>query len=69
MSGFQEMRFWSPTLGCDAARLSMTDERGSEYFMIVPREAGARWREKRAEAVEVIERAIHDGVEPGEVVR
>jgi hypothetical protein len=60
------MRYWSPILGCEAARLSMANDRGSEYFTII--EAGGRgWREAREKALGRIEAAIEAEKEPGEV--
>lgn len=67
MTGYSEYRFWSPTLGCDAARLSMFDEHGGEFYMIVPCEEGRVYREKRQSSLEIIAAAIGMGLDPGEV--
>ncbi len=67
MSVYSEYRHWSPTLGCDAVRLSMVDERGGEFYRIIPVVSGRGWRAARDEALEVIEDAIIRGAEPGEV--
>lgn len=67
MSVFREHRFWSPLFGCDAARLSMVDDRGSEFFRVVPVVSGKGWREARDAALDEIESAIMRGEEPGEV--
>ena len=72
MSTYSEIRFWSPTLGCDAARLSMVGEQNREYFRVVPVEMvrdrkKLRWRDWRNENLEEIEAAIVRGDEPGEV--
>ena len=67
MSVYREMRFWSPVLGCDAARLSMVDERGGEFWRVVPVSGGKAWREARDRALDAIEDAVARGDEPGEV--
>lgn len=64
---YQEVRFWSPTLGCQAARVSMADGRGGEHYCIIPFEQGRPWREARAEALERVMEHIRWGKEPGEV--
>lgn len=65
---YQELRFWSATLGGNACRLSLVDGRGAEFFAIVPRDVSARaWRERKQKALEAIEDAIALGAEPGEI--
>jgi len=39
-AGHSEHHYWSPILGTDAVRISMTNDDGMEYYMIVP-DAGA----------------------------
>lgn len=77
MPAFREHRFWSPMLGCDATRLSMTDARGGEFFKIIPVQSGValdrdgkrvpRYRVDRDAALDAIEDAVASGQEPGEV--
>ena len=68
MSVYREYTFWSPVLGDAAARLSMPDDHGLEYFAIVRRPSNGReWREARADALQAIEAAILRGDQPGEV--
>lgn len=62
--GYTEYRFWSPMLGCDAVRLSMYDDHGGEFFMILKDE---QWRETRERGVRLIRQAIDAGLRPGEV--
>jgi hypothetical protein len=65
----REYRFWSPVLGDHACRLSMPDERGGEYWMVVARPShGREWRDARRAAVEALEAAADEGLEPGEIV-
>lgn len=64
----KEFRFWSVVLGCHAVRLSMFDHAGQEYFMVIPFPEGRTYRQKRAEALELIEEAMRLGLDPGEVV-
>ena len=69
MSGYSEFRHWSPLLGSEAARLSMVDARGGEFYCIVPVEYPARlYRERRDLALDAIEAAMAARREPGEVV-
>lgn len=64
---------WSPTLGCEAARISLVDgDRGGEYWRVVPVDVERdgkrlRWSEWRAEVLEDLTAAIEAGAEPGEV--
>lgn len=65
---FREHRYWSPTLGLDAVRLSMAGQRGSEFFVVVPKDdSRKRWRERREELLDALAEAIERGDEPGEV--
>lgn len=64
---YSEMRHWNVILGCNAVRLSVADERGAEYFMIVPRPRTG-WREEKARLLDLIGEAIEAGCAPGEVV-
>ena len=64
---YHEYKHWSPMLGQDAARVWMFDQRGSEFFMVIPDDGGKAYRERRATAVEAIYTAIENGCEPGEV--
>lgn len=68
MSGYSAHRYWSPMLGCDAVRLSMVDDRGGEFFKIIPVDApGQPYRTARDAALDAIENAIAAGAQPGEV--
>lgn len=67
MAGFREFAFYSPFLDSEAVRLSVYDQRGSEFFMIVPMEDGKAWRKRRDEALGIIGEAIDAGLQPGEV--
>lgn len=68
MTTYSEFRFYSPLLDSEAARLSMANERGQEYFSVIPAEvSGKAYRAARDEALDLIEHAIMVGLEPGEV--
>lgn len=67
MSIYQEFRFYSVFLDCEAVRLSMTDRNGGEFFMIVPAGDGKKYVEERSRALDAISFAIVSGREPGEV--
>lgn len=66
---YSEFRFWSPMMGCEAIRISMPGkQQGTEYFRIIPAADGRRYRERRDEALDLIELAIRSGLDPGEVL-
>lgn len=67
---YQELRGYSAISDCDVARISMTDANHSEYFMLVEDRGGARgyWRAQRAAALEMIQMAMTEGCEPGQVL-
>ena len=67
MNGYREFRFFSAELDSQAARLSMTDGRGREYFAIVPAARGKAWRLRKEAALDALDEAIARGGEPGEV--
>lgn len=67
MGLYREFRFFSAALDADAVRLSMTDDRGQEYYAIVEAAVGRRWRERREAALARIEDAIALGYAPGEI--
>lgn len=55
-------------LDCEAIRLSMPGKvQGTEFFRIIPASDGRRYRERRDEALDLIQMAISAGLEPGEV--
>ena len=62
----QEFDFWSPMLGGDATRISLSRE-GREYFAIVSHEDEREYGRLRREAVEKITEAMEAGCDPGEV--
>jgi hypothetical protein len=80
MAGYREFRFWSPTLGCEAVRLSVVGGAAAtlfhgpgvahqEYFAILRAdETGKKYRDRRNAALAAIDAAIADGQGPGEVV-
>lgn len=75
---YREFRYWSPLLGGEAVRLSVTGGEeaaifhgagaaGAEYFAIIEASSGRSMREARERAFEAIDRAIRRGDAPGEV--
>ncbi len=64
---YAERQFWSPFLNTRAARLSMCDDHGGEFWSIIPIPIRG-WREARNVALDGIEAAIRDGKQPGEVI-
>ena len=69
MSTYQEFKSYSPFYDAVMARISMTDERGSEYFVLIPTKSGKAYRAAKAEALEMIGEAMAQDLEPGEVMR
>lgn len=65
---YSEFRFWSPILDADAVRLSMSGTKGGEFFVIIRADDGKKYRERRDRALGLIQQAIDEGLEPGEVV-
>lgn len=68
MSGYHEFRAYSTLHDCDMVRLSMFDQRGAEYFSMIPAVARVRYRERRNRAIEAIDYAIEQKMEPGMVI-
>jgi hypothetical protein len=64
---YAEFPHWNAILGCKAVRLSVADERGQEFFMLVPK-PDREWREEKAKLLDLIAEAIESGCQPGEVV-
>lgn len=66
---YQQLRSYSPLHDCDVVRVSMTDERNQELFMLVPDRGERRrpWRVLRAAALDAIGEALAEGLDPGEV--
>jgi hypothetical protein len=65
---YQELRSYSPIQDCTVARISMTDDRHQEFFMLVPDRGTRRdYRAARSAALEALQEAIDAGCEPGEV--
>ncbi|HEX5321490.1 MAG TPA: hypothetical protein VFW46_20200 [Stellaceae bacterium] len=67
MPAYSSMRFYSPVLDAEALRLSMADERNSEFYAVIPARGGKEERELKQAALERIEDAILRGDVPGEV--
>lgn len=68
MIGCQEFRSYSPVLDTEVIRLSVADERGGEFFVVLPCPSqGRSLRKAKLAALENIHEAIAIGLEPGEV--
>ena len=65
--GYAEYRYWDVNLDSYAARVSMADDRGSEFYMIVPKSNPKTFRREVSRAVEAIAMAIEQGCNPGRV--
>ena len=73
MSVYHVFRYWSPTLGGDAARVMLQREDGKGgmlpgvWWKVVAVDGARGFRESRDRALDEIEAAIARGAEPGEV--
>ena len=62
---YAEIKYWDVTLGDYAARLSLYDRHGQEYFRIVPRERSAKgWRKVRDSILETLYMEIPEDLRP-----
>ena len=66
-AGYSEFKYWSPELGGYASRVSLWDDHGGEFFMLLACDNTRSYREARETAVEAIATAIAQGCEPGMV--
>lgn len=64
---YREFRYYSPTLGGEASRLSMFNGAGSEFWITLRTLTGKAWRDLKADAVSKIADTIEEGGEPGEI--
>lgn len=67
MPTYSEFRFYSPIADDNMVRVSMCDDRGSEFFMTIPDGVGKGYRMRREEVLSALELAIHTGLDPGRV--
>lgn len=49
------------------SRLSICDDRGSEFYVEMPLDRSKGWRDRRNDTLDLIEDAIDRGDQPGEV--
>lgn len=68
MTGYHEYRYWSPLHDADMVRLTVFDQRGAEYWSLVPASAPRKYRERREHALKLIDYAMEQKMEPGQVV-
>lgn len=64
---YQCLIFWSVFHNGNAARISMVDDLGQEYFAIIPNPGGRAYREAREKTLDALEAAIANKLPPGEV--
>jgi hypothetical protein len=64
----REYTFWSMFLDQEAVRLSIYDDHGAEYFVIIPKyQAGMKYRELREEWAHKILTHMEAGNGPGDI--
>ena len=66
MTSFSEYEYYCPLRDAYVARVSVADDHGAEYFMIVERDAKG-YRERRENAIDACIEVIEAGCAPGEV--
>lgn len=65
---YRSWRHWNIVMGCTATRLSTSDDRGNEFFVLVRQnQTGKQNKLLRNVALDAIEAHIEMGGEPGEV--
>ena len=64
---FVEHIAYSPIEDKNISRISVANDRGHEYFMLIPCEGGKAYREARLTALECLVEAIQMGLPPGQV--
>lgn len=65
---YSEFEFYSPMLDCQCTRISVSDGRTGEYFVIMPNPGyGKSLRLQRSKALSAIEAAIDANLIPGEI--
>lgn len=63
---YQEHIAWSPVFGGDCARVSMVNERGEEFYCLLPFTEGRAFTTLRNKALDVLTEAIEGDLESGE---
>lgn len=66
VTGYSEFQFYSPVLDDNLVRLSMADDHGREFYVVL--REGKAYRERRRAALEDIGEAIEAGLQPGRVL-
>jgi aminoglycoside phosphotransferase len=69
---YREFKAWSIVHGMRVARISVFDQAGREFCMIISAEDGVdaqglRYRARRENALDCIEEAMRAGLQPGEI--
>ena len=64
---YHEFRSYSPIHDCEVGRISVFNERGSEFYMLVPVESPRKYRHARQAALDAIQEAMDRHLEPGQV--
>ena len=69
---YREFKVWSIVDGMRVARISVFDQAGREFCMIISAEDGVdarglRYRARRENALDCIEEAMRTGLQPGEI--
>lgn len=65
---YSEFRFFDVINDRESLRVSMPNSHGAEFWVIIPADDGKKLRQRRDDALDMIEEAIRCGLEPGEVV-
>lgn len=65
---YREYKYWSVITGGMVSRISVFDEHGAEYYMIVHIATKRSYRQDRETALLAIADAMRLGYDPGEVI-
>ena len=68
MSVYQALHMgFSAVYNTNVTRISLIDDRGDEYWTLIPTCSGKRYRDTRDRVLDALQDAIERGDEPGEV--
>lgn len=66
---YNEHTRYSAIHDCEVTRLSLCDDRGGEFFCLIPRDGRAKkWRAVRDKVLEDLQSEIQAGSQPGQFI-
>lgn len=64
---YSEYHSWNVVFGGEAVRISVANERGEEFYCLLPFSEGREFRALRKKALDVLGEAIESGMQAGEI--